>query len=82
MRSTYNMGQQNPIIFHTLTESPIDTYFHQGGDIYFFSTDTTLHRTYPLEKEGTRIILNFTYDGPDGVERSRTHETQSVVYDW
>lgn len=74
--------KENPDIHRILCERPIDTYFHQGGDIYFFRTDTTLHRTYPLEKEGTRIILNFTYDGPDGAVRQRTHETQSAIYDW
>ena len=74
--------KENPNIFQILTENQIDTYFHEGGDIYFFRTDTTLHRTYPLQKEGTRIILNFTYDGPDGIARARSHETQSAIYDW
>jgi len=78
--TTWNKEQ--PDIFRILTENPIATYYHEGGDIYFFRTDTTLHRTYPLEEECTRIILNFTYDGPDGAERERTHETQSVIYDW
>lgn len=74
--------KSSPDIFRILTENPIATYFHEGGDIYFFRTDTTLHRTYPLEQECTRIIVNFTYDGPDGIDRNRSHETQSVIYDW
>lgn len=78
--TTWN--KSNSDIFRILTENPIATYYHEGGDIYFFRTDTTLHRTYPLEKEGTRIILNFTYDGPDGIDRQRSHETQSAIYDW
>ena len=77
-----NWDKKQPNIFQILTENPIATYFHEGGDIYFFRTDTTLHRTYPLEKEGTRIILNFTYDGPDGAGRTRSHETQAAIYDW
>ncbi len=78
--TTWN--KELPDIFRILTENPITTYYHEAGDIYFFRTDTTLHRTYPLEEECTRIILNFTYDGPDGVGRERSHETQSAIYDW
>jgi hypothetical protein len=74
--------KSNPDIFRILTENQIATYFHDAGDIYFFRTDTTLHRTYPLVKEGVRTILNFTYDGPDGAERQRSHETQTAIYDW
>lgn len=78
--TTWNKAK--PDIFRILTENQIATYYHEGGDIYFFRTDTTLHRTYPLERECKRVILNFTYDGPDGAERERTHETQSAIYDW
>jgi len=74
--------KNNPDIYRILCEHPINTYYHQQGDIYFFRTDTTLHRTYPLEKDGTRIILNFTFDGPDGVNKPRTHETQTAIYDF
>jgi L-lysine 4-chlorinase len=51
----------NPQIYRYLCENPIYTYHFGTGDIYFLRTDTTLHRTTPLEIETTRIILNMTW---------------------
>lgn len=73
--------KSSPSVHRLLCENPIYSYYHQAGDIYLFRTDTTLHRTYPLEKAGSRIILNFTFDGPDGARRTRSHETQTAIYD-
>lgn len=75
-------NKQNPRLHETLVENPIRTYHHETGDIYFFRTDTTLHRTYPLEQDCTRIILNFTFAGPDDLMREKTHETMTAIYDW
>jgi hypothetical protein len=75
-------NKQDPQVHRLLCENPIRTYHHETGDIYFFRTDTTLHRTYPLERECTRIILNFTFGGPDDLNKSKTHETMAAIYDF
>lgn len=53
-----------------LVENPINTYSFVTGDIYLLKTDTTLHRTVPLEKEGLRIILNMTWASPEDLTKS------------
>jgi L-lysine 4-chlorinase len=72
----------NPRIHEIIAANSIRTYHHTTGDIYFFKTDTNLHRTYPLERDCTRIILNFTYSGPDDLVKSTSHETMSAIYDF
>jgi hypothetical protein len=51
----------NPRIHELLCSNPIATYGFKTGDIYFLRTDTTLHRTIPLNEDATRIILNMTW---------------------
>ncbi|MCF4126196.1 HalD/BesD family halogenase [Methylobacterium sp. SyP6R] len=75
-------NKANPEVHRHLVENPIRTYMHETGDIYFFATDTTLHRTYPLERDGTRIILNFTFAGHRDLERQHGHETMDAIYDF
>jgi hypothetical protein len=48
-------------IHEHLCENMIATYGFRTGDIYLLRTDTTLHRTVPLNKDTTRIILNMTW---------------------
>jgi len=74
--------KSNPRVFEILTEMPIYTYYHQTGDIYFFQTDTTLHRTYPLNKDCNRLIINFTYSGPNDLIKGHSHETMGPIYDF
>ncbi len=50
-----------PRIHQYLCENPIDTYHFSSGDVYFLRTDTTLHRTIPLRRDATRIMLNMTF---------------------
>lgn len=50
-----------PRINEFICDNPIDTYGFVSGDIYFLRTDTTLHRTVPLNRDATRIILNMTW---------------------
>lgn len=50
-----------PRINHYLCANPIMTYGFTPGDVYLLRTDTTLHRTVPLQRDGTRIILNMTW---------------------
>ncbi len=44
-----------------LCDNPISTYSFVSGDIYLLKADTTLHRTVPLNKDVTRIMLNMTW---------------------
>jgi hypothetical protein len=53
--------KSNPQINQYLCHNPIATYGFVPGDIYFLRTDTTLHRTVPLGRDGCRIILNMTW---------------------
>ena len=53
--------KSNPRIHEILCNNPIATYGFKTGDIYFLRTDTTLHRTIPLNEDATRIILNMTW---------------------
>ncbi|TDD38215.1 ArpA protein [Actinomadura sp. KC06] len=61
--------KSNPQINRYLVDNPIDTYFFTSGDVYFLRTDTTLHRTIPLEESTTRIILNMTWAGTRDLNR-------------
>ncbi|WP_375411820.1 phytanoyl-CoA dioxygenase family protein [uncultured Bradyrhizobium sp.] len=78
--TTWN--KKDPQINRFLSENPIRSYHHDSGDIYFFRTDTTLHRTSPIERDCLRIILNFTYAGPDDLNKDRTHETMEAIYEF
>lgn len=78
--TTWN--KENARIHEILAECEINTYYHATGEIYFFKTDTTLHRTYPLEKDCERIILNFTFSGPNDMLKSNTHETMTAIFDF
>merc|ERR1711976_364111 len=53
--------KKNPNIHKYLCENDIQTYGFIPGDIYLLRSDTTLHRTVPLTKDATRIILNMTW---------------------
>jgi L-lysine 4-chlorinase len=54
-------NKSDPRINTFLCSQPIRTYHFSSGDVYFLRTDTTLHRTTPLEKETIRIMLNLTW---------------------
>jgi hypothetical protein len=53
--------KSNPRIHEYLCDNFISTYGFVSGDIYFLKSDTTLHRTVPLNQDATRIILNMTW---------------------
>lgn len=53
--------KDNPRVNEILCQNSIDTYGFVNGDVYFLRTDTTLHRTVPLNREATRIMLNLTW---------------------
>lgn len=62
--------KSNPRIHELLCNNPISTYGFKTGDIYFLRTDTTLHRTIPLNEDATRIILNMTWADEKYLDRN------------
>lgn len=64
--------KSSPGIHRYLCENPIDTYYFESGDVYFLRTDTTLHRTLPLRRETTRIMLNMTWAAQKDLDRQIT----------
>ncbi|HEY0640242.1 MAG TPA: hypothetical protein VGD67_21645 [Pseudonocardiaceae bacterium] len=62
----------NPQINRYLCANPITTYGFVPGDIYLLRTDTTLHRTVPLSRDGLRIILNMTFASERDLRRDLT----------
>jgi hypothetical protein len=65
-------NKTNPQINRYLCANPIVTYGFVPGDIYLLRTDTTLHRTVPLTRDGTRIILNMTFASEKDLRRGLT----------
>jgi hypothetical protein len=63
-----------PRIFQHLVENPIETYHFSSGDVYFLKTDTTLHRTIPLRRDVTRIILNLTWASTTDMQRTLSED--------
>lgn len=54
---------------------------HESGESYFFKTDTTLHRTMPIQTDGiTRSIVNLTYSGVSDLLTEKTYETTDAGY--
>lgn len=56
-----NWDKKNPRIHHYLSTNNINTYAFESGDVYLLKTDTTLHRTIPLNEDAERIMLNMTW---------------------
>jgi hypothetical protein len=69
-----NWNKAAPNIHRYLCENPINTYYFASGDVYFLRTDTTLHRTIPLQRDVTRIMLNMTWASDDDLRRSFTDD--------
>jgi hypothetical protein len=70
----------DPRVHQYLIDHPIRSYHHETGDIYFLRSDTTLHRTVPLEEDCTRIILNTCWASEADAERAATHETMDAIF--
>jgi L-lysine 4-chlorinase len=62
--------KSNPKIHEYLCENPIRTYGFVSGDIYLLKSDTTLHRTVPLNRDATRIMINMTWGCLDDEKRN------------
>jgi hypothetical protein len=61
-------NKENPRINHYLSTNQIDTYSFVSGDIYLLRTDTTLHRTIPLNIDAERVMLNMTWGNSKAVD--------------
>jgi len=62
--------KSNPRIHEILCNNQINTYGFESGDIYFLRTDSTLHRTIPLNVDATRIILNMTWADEKHIDKN------------
>jgi hypothetical protein len=76
-----NWEKSNPSVHEYLVKNPIQTYYNATGDIYFLRTDTTLHRTVPLVRDATRIILNTCWASEPDARRGRSHETMDALFE-
>lgn len=74
-------NKEDPRVEEYLMEHPIRTYGHATGDLYFLRSDTTLHRTIPLNADRTRIILNTCWASEVDQEKKATHETMDAMFD-
>ncbi|MCX4512200.1 ArpA protein [Streptomyces sp. NBC_01619] len=70
-----------PRVEEYLQKHPIRSYGHAKGDLYFLRSDTTLHRTVPLNADKTRIILNTCWASRADQEKAATHETMNAMFD-
>jgi hypothetical protein len=74
-------NKQDPTVNRCLLRGQIRSYHHASGESYFFKTNTTLHRTSPIESEGvTRTIVNLTYASFVDLLQDKTYETTDAVY--
>ncbi|MER7044074.1 HalD/BesD family halogenase [Streptomyces jumonjinensis] len=74
-------NKEDPRVEDYLQEHPIRSYGHAKGDMYFLRSDTTLHRTVPLNADRTRIILNTCWAGQRDMTKTATHETMQAMFD-
>lgn len=73
--------KENPRVQEHLDLYPIRTWPHATGDVYFLRSDTTLHRTIPLNADRTRIILNTCWASADNQRKQATHETMHAMFE-
>lgn len=72
--------KSDPRVHDYLITHPIKTYPHVTGDIYFLRSDTTLHRTVPLNADRTRIILNTCWGSEADTLKQQSHETMEAMF--
>ena len=72
--------KMDPRVIEHLETYPIRTWPHETGDMYFLRSDTTLHRTIPLEADLSRIILNTCWASERDLKKEQTHETMDAMF--
>jgi len=71
----------NPAVHQRLSEGTVRTYYHGAGESYIFKTDTSLHRTVPMQTDGAdRIIINLTFASFRDWLEEKSYETTNAVY--
>jgi L-lysine 4-chlorinase len=74
-------NKQDPAVNRCLVNGRVRSYHHASGESYFFKTNTTLHRTSPIESSGvTRSIVNLTFASVSDLLEDKTYETTDAVY--
>lgn len=73
--------KQDPRVEEWLAGGQIESWDHVTGDLYFLRSDTTLHRTVPLNRPATRIILNTCWGSEVDAHKQKTHETMEAMFD-
>lgn len=76
--STWN--KEDPQVERWLASREPKTWTFASGDIYFLRSDTTLHRTTPLTRDTSRVILNTCWGSIADLGREMTHETMSAMF--
>lgn len=74
-------NKDDPRVHEYLINNVIKTWPHSTGEMYFLRSDTTLHRTIPLNADRTRIILNTCWGDVASANRPQTHETMEAMFD-
>ncbi|HEX4792112.1 MAG TPA: hypothetical protein VH372_26835 [Actinospica sp.] len=71
----------DPAVHQRLAEGTVRTYYHAAGESYIFKTDTSLHRTVPIQTDGVeRIIINLTFASIRDWLEEKSYETTAAVY--
>lgn len=74
-------NKNDPAVHQKLADGTIRTYYHGPGESYIFKTDTSLHRTVPIQTEGVeRIIINLTFASFRDWLEDKSYETINAVY--
>lgn len=73
--------KEDPRVEEYLMKHTIKTFGHVTGDMYFLRSDTTLHRTIPLNEDRTRIILNTCWGSASDQAKEQSHETMLAMFD-
>jgi hypothetical protein len=80
VRNTH-WDKEDPRVEEWLAGADIETWDHVTGDLYFLRSDTTLHRTIPLNRPATRIILNTCWGSYSDTLKVQTHETMEAMFE-
>ncbi len=73
-------NKQDPRVEEKLATHEIENWDHATGDLYFLRSDTTLHRTIPLNQPAVRIILNTCWASTEDLQKPATHETMDAMF--
>lgn len=73
-------NKEDPRVEEYLANNEIENWDNTTGDLYFLRSNTTLHRTIPLNSVATRIILNTCWASTTELDKPATHETMDAMF--